>query len=147
MSNDTAAPRVLPTSEQMTATMKGTFAGLVGMQVTEVTWGTLTARLDVRPELRAPNGYLHAGTVVTLADTLCGFGCRMMVPEGATGFTTIELKANFLGTAREGAIRAVARLVHGGRMTQVWDAEVSDEATGKAIAQFRCTQMVLYPRT
>lgn len=138
--------RRLPTPGRMTASTEGTFPGLIGMQVTEVTWGMLSARLDVRPELRAPNGYLHAGTVVTLADTLCGFGCRMMVPEGANGFTTIELKSNFLGTVREGAIRAVARLVHGGRTTQVWDAEVTDEATGKAIAQFRCTQLVLYPR-
>lgn len=143
---DQSAERRLPTPVRMTASTEGTFPGLIGMQVTEVTWGMLAARLDVRPELRAPNGYLHAGTVVTLADTLCGFGCRMMVPEGANGFTTIELKSNFLGTVREGAIRAVARLVHGGRTTQVWDAEVSDEATGKAIAQFRCTQLILYPR-
>lgn len=146
MPDDSPAPRRLPTPERMTASTEGTFPGLIGMEVTEVASGMLTARLVVRPDLRAPNGYLHAGTVVTLADTLCGFGCRMMVPEGATGFTTIELKANFLGTVREGAIRAVARLIHGGRTTQVWDAEVTDEATGKAIAQFRCTQMVLYPR-
>lgn len=146
MPEDTPVRRRLPTPERMTASAEGTFPGLVGMVVTEVTEGRLVARLEVRPELRAPNGYLHAGTVVTLADTLCGFGCRMMVPEGASGFTTIELKANFLGTVREGSIQAVARMVHGGRMTQVWDAEVTDEATGKAIAQFRCTQMVLYPR-
>lgn len=138
--------RSIPTPERMTASTAGTFPGLVGMEVVEVTWGMLAARLTVRSDLLAPNGFLHAGTVVTLADTLCGFGCRMMVPEGANGFTTIELKSNFLGTVREGAIRAVARLVHGGRSTQVWDAEVTDEATGKAIAQFRCTQMVLYPR-
>jgi len=138
--------RRLPTPERMTESTAGTFPGLIGMQVTAVEWGRLVARLEVRPDLRAPNGYLHAGTVVTLADTLCGFGCRMMVPEGANGFTTIELKSNFLGTVREGAIRAEARLVHGGRSTQVWDAEVTDEATGKPIAQFRCTQMVLYPR-
>ena len=109
--------RSIPTPERMTASTTGTFPGLIGMEVTEVTWGMLTARLAVRPDLLAPNG-----------------------------FTTIELKSNFLGTVREGAIRAVARLVHGGRSTQVWDAEVTDEATGKAIAQFRCTQMVLYPR-
>ncbi|HCK84598.1 MAG TPA: competence protein ComA, partial [Hyphomonadaceae bacterium] len=55
------------------------------------------------------------------------------------GFTTIELKANFLGTARDGAVACEARLVHGGRTTQVWDAEAKHEATGKTIALFRCT--------
>jgi 1,4-dihydroxy-2-naphthoyl-CoA hydrolase len=92
----------------------------------------------------ALNGYLHAATVVALADTACGYGCVMSLPEGASGFTTAELKANFIGTAREGGVSCDARLVHGGRTTQVWDAEVKSEAAGKAIALFRCTQIILY---
>jgi uncharacterized protein (TIGR00369 family) len=88
----------------------------------------------------APNGYLHAAAVVALADTACGYGCFMSLPEGAAGFTTVELKTNFIGTALEGRITCEARLIHGGRTTQVWDAEVKSEATGKTIALFRCTQ-------
>ena len=95
----------------------------------------------------APNGYMHAGSVVTLADSACGFACIASLPEGATSFTTIELKSNFLGTARQGErVVCEARLVHGGRTTQVWDAEVRNATTDKAIALFRCTQMILYPR-
>ena len=95
----------------------------------------------------APNGYLHAGTVVTLADTVCGYGCVISKPEAAIGFTTIELKTNFLGTAKQGeTIVCDARLTHGGRTTQVWDAEVKNETSGKAMALFRCTQMLLYPK-
>jgi uncharacterized protein (TIGR00369 family) len=94
----------------------------------------------------APNGYLHAATVVALADTACGYGCVASLPDGATGFTTIEIKTNFLGTTREGALACEADLAHGGRTTQVWDARVIDEGTGKVIALFRCTQMLLYPR-
>ena len=93
----------------------------------------------------APNGYLHAATVVALADTSCGYGTFVNLPEGAEGFTTIELKSNFLGTKRGGAIACRAGLVHGGRTTRVWDATVSDEGSGKPIALFRCTQMILYP--
>jgi 1,4-dihydroxy-2-naphthoyl-CoA hydrolase len=121
----------------------GTLPGLVGVEFLSVERGRITARLPVRPDLLAPNGYLHAATVVALADTACGFGTVAHLPEGATGFTTIELKTNFTGTAKEGAIRCEARPIHMGRMTQVWDAEVTDEATGKTIAVFRCTQMVL----
>jgi 1,4-dihydroxy-2-naphthoyl-CoA hydrolase len=94
----------------------------------------------------APNGYLHAGSLVALADSLCGYGCIASLPDGAAGFTTIELKTNFLGTARAGAIRCVAHPVHRGRTTQVWDAVCTDEMSGRTLAIFRCTQMVLWPK-
>jgi 1,4-dihydroxy-2-naphthoyl-CoA hydrolase len=142
MPNNNAAT----TPEEWTERGRDRLPGLVGLVVTEAAPGAMAGRLEVQPHHWAPNGFLHAATVIALADTLCGYGCVMSLPEAASGFTTIELKSNFLGTATEGAIVGRARLVHGGRMTQVWDAEVTSEATGKAIAAFRCTQMVLYPR-
>jgi uncharacterized protein (TIGR00369 family) len=108
--------------------------------------GLLVAELDIRPELLAPNGYLHAATVIALADTACGFGCIAHMPKGAENFTTVELKCNFLGTAREGTITAVAKPAHLGKNTQVWDAEVRRHGDGKPIALFRCTQMILWPK-
>jgi 1,4-dihydroxy-2-naphthoyl-CoA hydrolase len=84
---------------------------------------------------------------VTLADTACGYGCIGHLPEGATGFTTIELKTNFLGTAREGTVACVAKAQHLGRTTQLWDAVVSHRDTGKTIALFRCTQLIIYPKS
>jgi 1,4-dihydroxy-2-naphthoyl-CoA hydrolase len=124
----------------------GTLPGLIGLEITQAERASLASRLELRDELMAPNGYLHAATVVALADTSCGYGTFVNLPEGAGGFTTIELKSNFLGTKREGAIRCEATLAHGGRTTQVWDATVADEESGKPIALFRCTQMILYPR-
>ena len=95
----------------------------------------------------APNGFMHAASVICLADSACGYACVCALPEGASGFTTVELKSNFLGTAREGEVVAArARMVHGGRTTQVWDADVVNETTGRTMAVFRCTQMVLWPR-
>ena len=124
----------------------GTLPGLIGLEILRAEEGRISGRLDLRDELMAPNGYLHAATVVALADTSCGYGTFVNLPEGAEGFTTIELKSNFVGTKRGGAIACEAELVHGGRSTQVWDATVSDEEGGKPIALFRCTQMILYPR-
>ncbi len=118
----------------------------MGMQVLRVDAQGLESRLVVRDDLMAPNGFLHAATVVMLADTSCGLGAIVNLPKGATGFTTIELKSNFLGTVLSGSIRALARPVHLGRTTQVWDATVSEEAQGKTLALFRCTQMVLWPK-
>jgi len=118
--------------------------GYLGIVVTQVEGDEIHAEMQVRPELMAPNGFLHAGSVVTLADTCSGYGCVANLPEGAVGFTTIELKSNFLGTALEGTVACVAKAVHLGRTTQVWDAVVTNKATGKTMALFRCTQMVLY---
>ena len=119
--------------------------GHLGIEITSVSAQEIRARLPISKHLCAPNGYLHAGTVVTLADTCCGYGTVVNLPEGALGFTTIELKSNFLGTALDGDLTCVARPFHKGRTTQVWDAEVTSEASGKTIALFRCTQMVLRP--
>ena len=118
----------------------------LGIEILEVSAERVRASLAIRQVLLAPNGFLHAGTVVTLADTCAGYGCIKALPQGANGFTTIELKSNHLGTAREGVIECVATPTHIGRTTQVWDATVTHRETGKTIALFRCTQMVLYPK-
>jgi 1,4-dihydroxy-2-naphthoyl-CoA hydrolase len=121
--------------------------GHLGIEILEAHSGEVVARLAIRPHHRAPNGYLHAATVVAIADTACGYGCATSLPAGASGFTTIELKANFLGTMTTGAILCRARMVHGGRTTQLWDAEVTGEGEeGRLLALFHCTQLVLRPR-
>ena len=117
--------------------------GLVGVQIDEIDEGRVRMHLPLRQELLAPNGYLHAATVVGLADSACGYGCIASLPDGATGFTTIELKTNFLATALEGMLSCESQLLHGGRTTQIWDATVKDQA-GKTLALFRCTQLLLY---
>jgi uncharacterized protein (TIGR00369 family) len=127
---------------------QGYLPGFLGIEFQDVARGRVTSRLAVRAEHLAPNGYLHAATVIAVADSSCGYGTMASLPDGARGFTTIELKANFLGTVREGgAIRGTAMPVHRGRTTQVWDVTVQDEANGKTIALFRCTQMVLLPKS
>jgi len=122
----------------------GYLPGLVGVEIVKVEPGLVESQLAVRREVMAPNGFLHAATVIALADTSCGYGCVANLPKGASGFTTIELKSNFLGTAREGTILCRATPVHLGRTTQVWDAEVTLEGGERKIALFRCTQMVLW---
>ena len=124
----------------------GRLPGLFGFRVTAIDEAALDAELDVRPEILAPNGYLHAATVIALADTACGYGCLAHLPQDAVNFTTIELKTNFLGTARDGTIACTARPVHVGRTTHVWDATVFRRENRRTIALFRCTQMILYAR-
>jgi 1,4-dihydroxy-2-naphthoyl-CoA hydrolase len=120
--------------------------GHLGMVFTKVEPDEVIGRMEVRTALEAWNGFLHAGSVVSLADTCCGYGTVRSLPAGATGFTTIELKSNFLGTAREGFVVCSARPLHQGRTTQVWDAVVHREGADTAIAHFRCTGMILWPK-
>src|SRR5687768_17971537 len=134
------------TAEVFNRRSTGHLPALAGVEIVSVAPGEVRSRMAVRREVMAPNGFLHAASVIALADTSCGYGCVAHLPEGASGFTTLELKANFLGTARDGAIACRARPVHLGRTTQVWDAEVSVEGAGTKIALFRCTQMVLWQK-
>ncbi|HLZ75458.1 PaaI family thioesterase [Phenylobacterium sp.] len=126
---------------------KGHLPGELGIQWDEVAQGRASGWFTTTRGHMAPNGFLHAASVIALVDSACGYACVASLPDGATGFTTIELKANYLGTAKEGeTVACTARLVHGGRMTQVWDAEAVNRTTGKTMALFRCTQMVLWPK-
>ena len=124
--------------------MDGRLPGLFGLELQSIEHGRTELRMDVREEFLAPNEYLHAAAVIALADSACGIGCGASLPEGARGFTTVELKSNFLRSARAGdGLACVATLAHGGRTTQVWDALVTRESDGKDLALFRCTQYVL----
>lgn len=134
----------MPTLQELNDFGNGYFPAHVGVVFTAASQEELRSELQIRPYLIAPNGYLHAGAVVTLADTTAGYGCRICLPEKAAGFTTIELKSNHLSTAREGTIECVATPAHLGRTTQVWDAVVTHKESGKRIALFRCTQLILY---
>ena len=134
------------TAEILNAKAAGHLPGLIGIEILSVKPEGLESRVMVRHELFAPNGYLHAATVVALADTSCGYGCTSHLPQGASGFTTVELKSNHVGTARDGGIFCRAVPVHLGRTTQVWDSVVTVEGSDRTIALFRCTQMILWPK-
>lgn len=120
--------------------------GTLGLEMLELSQGSLTSRMPVKKLHFAPNEFLHAASIVALADTTCGYATMAHLPAGAQSFTTIELKSNHLGTVREGSIACHATAQHMGRTTQVWDAVVTDEASGKKLALFRCTQMILWPK-
>lgn len=131
----------------LNATFSNNLHALLGMSYDELETGHAVNRLEVRPELFASNGFLHAAAIVALADSACGHGCMASLPDGAEGFTTLELKANYLGTVADGELYCEAKMAHGGRTTQVWDAVVrAGDPAGKTLALFRCTQLILYPR-
>jgi len=125
---------------------RGNLPGWFGFEAVALVPGRLSARMLIRPEMLAPNGFLHAASIIALADTAAGYATRAHLPVGAASFTTIEMKSNFFGTQTEGVLLCEATAVHTGRNTQVWDAEVTGGGCGKRLALFRCTQMILWPK-
>ena len=118
--------------------------GLLGIEVTAIHRGRVEAKLEISDKHLALNGYLHAGTIITLADSAAGYGCLANLPDRASGFTTIELKSNHMGTTRAGVVKCTAECLHAGRTTQVWESSVISESTEKMLARFVCTQLILY---
>lgn len=98
--------------------------------------GWLEAQMVIAPQhLRSGTNALHAASMIALADSVCGFASGNVLPEGAKGYTTIELKSNFLGTANEGTLI-------GGQMRNIWGAPlrfgVQLSRTRKRGANARC---------
>ena len=121
------------------------FLDLLGIEIIDEPGG-VSARLRVQHALIAGTGYLWAPVVIAIADALCAFGVGRHWPEGASSFTTLECKANFLSSATEDEdVSGVATPLHVGRTTQVWDASITNETTGRPMASYRCTQLLLYP--
>jgi len=124
---------------------KNTWVGQLDIEIISAERGSVVGQVRVRPDFLAPNGFIHGAVMVSLADSLCGSGTVEALPDGATAHTTVELKANLLGSIRDGILECRATLVHGGKTTQVWDATVIAMESGKTLALFRCTQLILYP--
>lgn len=123
---------------------KGHFPGLLGVQVTEIEEGKMVAEMAIKKEFFAPNGFLHAGSIVTFADTIAGYSSIAHLPEKGKSFTTLELKSNFIKGIKEGKMECECTAEHLGRTTHVWRVEVKDKETKKKIAIFSCTQLILY---
>lgn len=135
-----------PITKEMIAELNSVgLLSVLGIKISGFDGTMISGSFEVGAHHLAPNGYLHAGSIVALADSLCGIGCQLALPDGALTFTTIELKTNFLSTSVDGLVTGTAHLIHGGRTTQVWDASILSDNTGRRMAEFRCTQLIIYP--
>ena len=136
-------PRADVTIESLHRRQAECLPGKFGLVVTRIAEGEVDAEVALQPWMLAPNGYLHAASVLLLADTAAGYASFAHLPDGAKNFTTIELKSNFLGTAKTGVLRTECVAEHLGRTTHVWSATVFSPE-GRKMALFRCTQMILW---
>lgn len=123
---------------------KGCFPELMGIKVTHVEEGKMVGEMSIKKEFFAPNGFLHAGSIITLADTIAGYSSIAHLPDKGKSFTTLELKSNFIKAIREGKLKCECVAEHIGKTTHVWRVKVSSLESEKKIALFSCTQLILY---
>ena len=136
-------PRPDVTIESLHRRQAECLPGKFGLVVTRIADGELDAEVALQPWMLAPNGYLHAASVLLLADTAAGYASIAHLPDGAKNFTTVELKSNFVATTRDGTIRCECRADHLGRTTHVWSVTVFGPGD-RRLALFRCTQLILW---
>ncbi|MFF2230968.1 PaaI family thioesterase [Streptomyces anulatus] len=116
---------------------------LLGMRFAEVDHGRIVISLDTRPDFANPLGTVHGGIAATLLDSVMGCAVHTTLPAGA-GYTTLELKVNYIRTARTDGQRLTAEgtVIHAGRRVATAEGKVLDEQ-GKLIAHATTTCMIL----
>lgn len=115
------------------------FAALIGMQdVAQGEGGSLTATVPVRPELLQPFGLVHGGVYGAIAEGLASMGTFVAVYEQGMDAMGLSNNTSFLRPILAGTIHAVARPLHRGRTTWLWDVECRDD-DGRLCATTRMT--------
>jgi uncharacterized protein (TIGR00369 family) len=130
--------------ETLTAMSRDTAAAHLGIEFLEVGPDFVKARVPVDARTRQPYGILHGGVSVVLAETLGSCGAACACPPG-TRVVGLEVNANHLRATTSGWVTGVARPIHVGRTTQVWQIDLSDEA-GRRTCVARLTMAVLGER-
>jgi 1,4-dihydroxy-2-naphthoyl-CoA hydrolase len=130
--------------EELSSIHVGTAVGHLGIEFLEVGEDFISARVPVDPRTRQPYGLLHGGVSVVLAETLGSCGAAFSVPEGwrAVG---LDINANHLRGATSGWVTGIAKPVHMGRTTHVWQIDLRNDA-GELTCVSRITMAILAPR-
>ena len=129
------------TIDELNALSRNTAMEPLGIVFTEIGADYIRATMPVDARTRQPYGLLHGGASVLLAETLGSSAGGLSAPEGH-GVVGIEINANHLRGVRSGRVTAVAKAIHIGRTTQVWDIRLSSDE-GKASCVSRLTMAVV----
>lgn len=105
----------------------GTMTGLIGIEFTEIAKDHLRASMPVDKRTRQPYGILHGGASAALIETLGSVASGLVIDNETQSCVGLSLDVSHLHSATEGYVHGVARPLHIGRSTHVWDVKVYDE--------------------
>ncbi len=121
---------------------KGTLMETLEITYTDVGEDFLTAKMPVSSRVHQPDGVLHGGATVALAESVGSAASIVFLNTEEVFIRGIEIAANHVSSIREGDVFATARFLHKGRTTQLWDIKITD-ADGKLISQCKLTTISL----
>lgn len=126
----------------LTARSANTFADFIGIQFTEVGDDYLIATLPVDHRTKQPLGFLNGGVSAALAETVASTAANYCVDQSICYCVGLDINANHLRPALSGLVTAVAKPLHLGNKTQVWEIKIDNEA-GKLVCIARMTMAVV----
>lgn len=134
-----------PSIEPFNARAPGSAVAHLGIEFTDMGDDHLSARMPVDERTRQPMGLLHGGSSVLLAETLASSACFATLDPSRQFCVGQEINANHLRSAREGWVTGVARPIHRGASSQVWEVRISDDQQ-RLVCISRVTMAILNHR-
>lgn len=117
-------------------------AGALGIEVVELGPERVVATMPVDDRTRQPFGVLHGGAAAALIETAASLGAWRNIDPALQRAVGIEINVNHIRSKSAGVVRVVATPLHRGRTTQVWSAEIRDEAD-RLVSAGRCTLAIV----
>ncbi|MFI8746855.1 hotdog fold thioesterase [Pseudomonas sp. NPDC077186] len=134
--------RQAPDLDALNATQKNTIGELLDIRFESCDEQSLSASMAVDARTHQPYGLLHGGASVVLAETLGSMASYLCIDSSRFYCVGLEVNANHLRGLRAGRVHAVARPVHLGRTTHVWDIRLSGD-DGKPSCISRLTMAIV----
>ena len=116
--------------------------GSLGIEFTKIEAGTVEGQMQLSEKNCRPDGILHGGANLSLAETLAGLGSMLLVDVKEFNVLGIQVNGSHTGTLKQGKAFATAKIMHQGNQTHVWNVDVTNEE-GRLISAVRVTNMIV----
>lgn len=127
--------------DQINNVFKNTLMEHLGIQIDQIGDDFITATMPVGPKTHQPLGYLHGGATLALAESLGSMASFLLIDQQNQNIFGLEINANHIRSKRDGIVKAVAKPIHLGSQTHIWDIRIEDEDK-KLISIIRLTNIV-----
>ncbi|HZH68553.1 MAG TPA: hotdog fold thioesterase [Chitinophagales bacterium] len=115
------------TAELLNKNTGDTMVTYLGIEFTEIGDDFIAGKMPVDDRTRQPFGILHGGAHVVLAETLGSTAANLVLEPGSSHAVGLDINSNHIKSVRDGYVYGVAKPIHLGNSTQVWEIKISDE--------------------
>jgi 1,4-dihydroxy-2-naphthoyl-CoA hydrolase len=129
--------------EQIEALFKNTMMETLGIRCVELGDDYVVATMPVDKRTHQPLGLLHGGASAALIESIASMGSTLLIDLEKEMPVGLEINANHIGGMKSGLVKAIVKLVHGGKRTHVWQVDLFDNETEKLICTGRLTVMIV----